>query len=372
MKHTPLGIHLIILPILSCLASCGPFEPSAVQDPHQRDAESPASFPIALGKAEPNDIGLFLAGMPVRNGATLSAIQQTEEYQAHRREMRAVWGLSTLRLNHMRSWSNSELAPNFGDGETVLYPFGGPDLLHVSAMFPQARTYVLMGLESAGEVPALESMPPGEVLAVLAAFRQATRTQLESGYFITQDMRSDLHWIALRGVTPILLSTVALTGGRVESVNRFAVGGKPGVELRFCDAAGLSHRACYIEADLSNAGFSSGCRKWLAGLGGNITYFKAASYLMHSDRFSQSREFFLTQSQVILQDDSGIPLRCFTEGWTMRYFGVYEQPIELFSKYQQDDLRQAYVATQPTSPLLFGTGYRVSQMEGNLLLASKH
>ncbi len=371
MNHTPLGIRLIILPILSCLASCGPFEPSAVQDPHQRNTESPARFPLALGNAGPDDIGLFLAGMPLRNGATLSALQQTEEYQAHRREMRAVWGGATLRLNHMRSWSNSELSPNFSDGETVLYPFGGPDLLHVSALFPQARTYALMGLEPAGEVPALESMPPGEVLAVLTAFRQATRTHLESGYFITQDMRSDLQRSALRGVTPILLSTVALTGGRVESVNRFSAGGKPGVELRFCDAAGLSHRACYIEADLSNAGFSSGYRKWLAGLGGNITYFKAASYLMHGDGFSQSREFFLAQSRGILQDDSGIPFRCFTGGWTLRYFGVYEQPIKLFSKYQQDDLRQAY-ATQPTSPLLFRTGYRVSQMEGNLLLALKH
>jgi len=362
--------RLVVLPILTCLAACGPSKPSAAHDPQQRVTEPPAGFPLVLGEAGPDDIGLFLAGLPVRRGAALSALQQTGEYQAHRREMSAVWRFSSLRLNPMRSWSHSELAPIVGGGGTVLYPFGGPDLLHVSVLFPQARTYALMGLELVGEVPALESMPPSEVLAVLAAFRQATRAHLENGYFVTQDMRSDLQRSALRGVTPILLSTVALTGGRVESVNGFSAGGRPGVELRFRDTAGLSHRACYVEGDLSNTGFSSGYRQWLAGLGGNVTYFKAASYLMHDNGFSQSREFFLSHSRVILQDDSGIPFRCFTQGWTLRFFGNYDHPINLFAKHQQDDLRQAY-ATQPTSPLPFGTGYRVSQMEGNLLLAIK-
>ena len=369
MKH--LIIRHIILLIIICLAACGPSKPISVQDPHKEVTESLASLPLALGMAEPDDIGLFLAGMPVHSGATLSALQQTEEYQVHRREMKAVWRVSALRLNLMRSWSFNELSPNFGGGDTVFYPFGGPDLLHVSTLFPQARTYVLMGLELAGEVPALESMPPGEVLAVLTAFRQATRTQLESGYFITQDMRSDLHRGTLRGVTPILLSTVALSGGRVESVSSFSARGKPGVELRFSDAAGMSHRVCYVEGDLSNTGFNSGYRQWLAGIGGNITYFKAASYLMHDNRFSKSREFFLTESRVILQDDSGIPFRYFKPDWTLRFFGNYEHPIKLFCKYQQDDLWKAYT-THLTSPLPFGSGYRVSQMEGNLLLAIKH
>ena len=128
--------------------------------------------------------------------------------------------------------------------------------------------------------------------------------------------------------------------------------------------------ACYVEGDLSNSGFNDGYRKWLAGLGGNVTYFKAASYLMHDERFSQAREFFLTQSKVILQDDSGIPFRYFAQGWSVRLFGSYDQPVSLFSTFRQNDLRQAY-ATQPTSPLPFGSGYRVSQMEGNLLLATK-
>ena len=92
---------------------------------------------------------------------------------------------------------------------------------------------------------------------------------------------------------------------------------------------------------------------------------------MHDAHFSQARDFFLQQSHVILQDDSGIPLRYFQPAWEKRLFGKYEHPIELFAKFQQDDLRQAYAA-QPSAALEFGTGYQVNQWQGNLLLAVKH
>lgn len=268
----------------------------------------------------------------------------------------------------MRTWSANELAPLMGGSGTVLYPFGGPDLLYVNAMFPEARNYVLMGLEPVGEVPALESLPPGEVLAALPSFRRATKTQLLAGYFITEDMRSDLNRSGLRGVTPILLSTVALSGGKVDSVSGISVGGKPGVDMRFRDASGRRHRAVYLACDLSNGGFDPACRQWLAGFSRAVTYFKAGSYLMHDNRFSQSRDFFLSHSKAILQDDSGIPFRNFDDSWSLHFFGEYRAPIAIFASHGQEDLRQAF-ATNPARPLPFGSGYHVNQWKGNLMLA---
>ena len=265
----------------------------------------------------------------------------------------------------------SEVTPVIGGGGTIYYPFGGPDLLHVSAMFSQARNYALMGLEPVGEVPPLESLPPGEVLAALDAFRQSVKTQMLAGYFVTKEMRSDLERSVLRGVTPILLSTVAMMGGEVESVGGISAGGNPGVEVQYYDAGGMRHTAYYVAGDLSNSGFKGGYQQWVAGLGGKATYFKAASYLMHDDRFSQAREFFLNQSRAILQDDSGIPFRYFAQGsWTFRFFGNYQSPIPLFAEHQQEDLRQAF-ATNPRSPLGFGSGYHANYSNANLLLAIK-
>jgi hypothetical protein len=360
---------LLTLPIIALLAACGPSKPPTTQAQYLE--EPPPNFPVVPGVASANDVALFLAGRPVRRGEILSRLQQTVEYQIHQREMGTLWRNSGRhRVGRMKAWSAAELTPAIGGGGTVLYPFGGPDLLHVHALFPQARTYALMGLEPVGEVPPLESMPADEVLGALSAFRQGVRTQLQAGYFITKDMRADLERSALRGVTPILLSSVALTGGQIESVNGMSAGGNPGVSVRFRSADGLGHTAMYVAGDLSNSGFGGGYRQWVGSLGGSYTYFKAASYLMHDNRFSQAREFFLGQSRAILQDDSGIPFRHFGPNWSFRFYGNYERPIELFSKHYQDDLRQAF-AVNPSTPLRFGSGYHVNPWEANLLLAIK-
>jgi hypothetical protein len=91
---------------------------------------------------------------------------------------------------------------------------------------------------------------------------------------------------------------------------------------------------------------------------------------MHDDRFTQARDFFLNQSRCIVQDDSGIPFRYFAQNWTFRYHGNYENPIELFAKHRQEDLVQAF-ATNPRSPLGFGSGYHVNASDANILVAIK-
>jgi hypothetical protein len=328
--------------------------------------DPPPEFDVVGGQAGPNDIALFLAGKPVNRGSILSRVQQTAEYQIHQKEMRFTWqAYAARRIGRIKAWSNANLPP----AGVMHYPFGGPDLLHASAMFPNASTYVLLGLEGVGEVPPLESLPPEEVLGALPAYRQATRTQLEVGYFITKDMRSDLDRSALRGVTPILLGTIALMGGRVGGVSGISAGGKPGVQISFNDADGRGHRATYISGDLSNGSFAGGYESWVASQGRGITYFKAASYLMHDDRFSKVRNFYLSNSNAILQDDSGIPFRYFDQGkWSIRYFGNYQQPIDLFAKHAQADLRAAY-ASNPSSSIPFGSGYHYSAENANLILA---
>jgi hypothetical protein len=359
-----------LLPSALVLAACGPLPPSPGQT--QSIDTQPIIFPVVTGEAGANDIGLFLAGKPLRHGAVLSQLQQESDYQAHQRDTGQLWRNRVLpRINVMRSWAGGEVTPVIGGGGTVYYPFGGPDLLHVWALFPQAQTYVLMGLEPVGEVPRLESLPQGEVLAKLAAFRQSTKTQLLAGYFITKDMRSDLERSTLRGVTPILLSTVALMGGTVESVSSISVGGNPGVEMRYSDASGMRHTAYYVSGDLSNSGFNSAYQQWVAGLGGKATYFKSASYLMHDGRFSKARDFFLSRSRAILQDDSGIPFRYFPrDQWDCRLYGRYEKPIALFAKHQQVDLRQAF-EEGTNGPLTFGAGYQIDYLEANLMFAIK-
>lgn len=362
--------EFLTLSLATLVSACGPTPPRASSV--QYLAEPPPSFPIVAGEAGPDDIARFLAGKPVRRGAVLSRFQQTVEYQTHQREMKRVWDhFASRRVARMGDWSAVNLAPFSTGKSALLYPFGGPDLLHSLALFPQVPHHVLMGLEPVGDLPALESLAVEEVLGALPAYRQATQTQLQVGYFITKDMRSDLERSALRGVTPILLGTVSLMGGEVTSATPTSVGGKPGMELRFRSAYGSPMRATYISGDLSNSGFNAGYRGWLDAQGSAVTYFKAASYLMHDARFSSARDYFLGRSSAILQDDSGIPFRHFAaDHWSIRYYGFYDKPIELFAKHHQDDLRAAYAAN-PRSPIPFGSGYHYDAGNANLIFAIK-
>ncbi len=54
------------------------------------------------------------------------------------------------------------------------------------------------------------------------------------------------------------------------------------------------------------------------------------------------RNFLLEHSRVIVQDDSGIPLRAFPKGWDVQCYGRYVPHNETFAKYHQPDLAAVY------------------------------
>jgi hypothetical protein len=90
---------------------------------------------------------------------------------------------------------------------------------------------------------------------------------------------------------------------------------------------------------------------------------------MHEDRFAAIRSSILNTSGLVLEDDSGIPIRYFTpDKWTLRFFGTYTGPIELFKNFYQSDLRQYYQTSSPKT-LTFSFGYQWSRHNSTLILA---
>ena len=86
---------------------------------------------------------------------------------------------------------------------------------------------------------------------------------------------------------------------------------------------------------------------------------------MHNAHFSKVREFILASSDMIVQDDSGIPLRYFaSEKWDSAFYGNYEGPIKLFANRYQDDLRLAYATSG--SALGVGIGYDHQAKKSNI------
>ena len=107
------------------------------------------------------------------------------------------------------------------------------------------------------------------------------------------------------------------------------------------------------------------------------TMIKSASYLMHKEgvqeptRFEQIRSLILAQSDVLVQDDSGVPLRLFArETWKLRFHGKYDAPTPEFGKHLQNDLR-VEMQRNSTGKLPFSYGYAFKQGESNLMTAER-
>jgi hypothetical protein len=150
----------------------------------------------------------------------------------------------------------------------------------------------------------------------------------------------------------------------------------PGVEISFRKKNGRIQVVRYymlnvIDYALTNS--SPNFIPYLSKEGPFTTIIKSASYLMHNDKtkFTKIRAAVLENSNYIVQDDSGIPLRYFkSEKWQVKFHGHYEKPIGLFSHRMQPDLKNA-MKKYSTGILPFSYGYDYKKGHSNLITAKK-
>ncbi len=147
-------------------------------------------------------------------------------------------------------------------------------------------------------------------------------------------------------------------------------GAANGVKIVFAKGDGPPRTLYYFSTDLSDGGLKkSGFLQFCDGLGTGDSLLKSASYLMHSNAFTKVREFVLSKSVAVVQDDSGIPVRYFdAKDWELHPFGNYLGPISIFPGRAQAGMKELFRKGR-AEPLDFGIGYRWRPRESNLLLA---
>lgn len=328
----------------------------------------------AVFSSTPQEQAEFLAGIPLGKGSLLHPLQKSPEYRTHQKELQEKWAFCRgVRYDAMQQWGRNHLWRYPATRGVLRYLFGGPDFLNAYAFFPDARVMVLGGLEPVGEVPPPEALSPEALGPALKALDEALHTSLFAGYFITSEMKPQLVQGAFRGVLPVLYTELALTGNRIDAVQPVRPFGSPGVQIIYHRPGGVPQTLYYFQADLSNG---KECRRflsWLGDLGPGASYLKAASYLLPLDSFSETRNFLLRTSELILQDDSGIPFRSFLPGeWKIELFGVYTDPLPIFKLKREPGLEAAYGSAAHAGPLSFGAGYHVNATDANLLLAVRN
>lgn len=335
-----------------------------------------------------DDVARLLAGLPARESSVFRALNADPVWIRHRAGFDADWkSLATGRLPRMKQFQEERLG-GFRDAR-VFYPFGGPDALTVTTLFPAASSYLMVGLEPAGTLPQPEKLDPERLDEELAAFRESLRTVIRTSFFYTKEMDESYRGKVTDGLLPTLLIFLVRLDNEITGVNFVRVDsegklrerppgeripGRAGVEIRFRTAGGASKTLRYFPVNLINRHFDQNqdFRKFLAGQGRGVTFLKATSYLIHRNSFSMIRDHVLQYSDAILQDDSGVPYRCFDPAiWSVELFGRYTPPKTVFANREQADLMEAYEVPGAAKPLGFRIGYGASRGESNLLLARR-
>ncbi len=337
-----------------------------------------------------DDIASFIAGQPHGSSGCLPVLDTTSSWQSY-----SVWmdsgynDLDTGRFSKMKTWADSELINRYGT-TTLFYPFGGPDFLNANIFYPNANSYILIGLEPVGLLPELCSMSTKQVDKYLNDVSYSLKDIFKRSYFITGNMIDALKKSSVNGTLPVISLFIKWNGYNIVSIRNIGIdssgtwqftdslkttrGITQGVKVDFAADTGRKVQSVfYFQTDISDAGLknNSGFRKYLASLPECYTYLKAASYLMHGYEFSMIRNTIFEKSKTILQDDSGIAYKLFDKSlWNIQLYGRYQRPGSEFSWINETDLAEAY-KDPSVKPVPFTLGYNWRTQAINMLYAVK-
>jgi hypothetical protein len=291
-------------------------------------------------------------------------------------DSRSYWTEYDTRIGRpMRKWSCLELGRVAGD--TVFYPFSGPDLPTPVQLFPDADRYVLVSMQKAEPPPPLERMSPRELESYAADFRKAWRFYGALGFFRTEDLDTIENSPGPGiGVTGALMVFAVRLGFEVESIEPIKLdavandvvprnGDGPASET--WDSVRLTLRkdgrqvlVDYVRLDLRDGwvGKLQGAHGWIDRMSANPTLLKAASHLPEDPEFRIVRNSILWNAPVVVQDETGIDYAALTSDFTVRLYGKFTKPNGSFDPRLAQSLAVAYRTSGPAvKPLPFRHGY---------------
>lgn len=342
-----------------------------------------------------NAMANIMAGIKDSTYNMYHHIQSSGDFGLFSKHFDDRWhAFDSSRLAYLKWFREKEMTQVIKAQSILFYPFSGPDILYAQTFFPEADQYVMVGLEPVGSLPKFEEQKNDSLGTYFSKINISLHAILKFSFFRTQSMKSDLHHTELDGTLHLLFLFLKRTGhhlcsatpitvdslGHISMLNSFLTLKKinsptKGIEIKFINARHEPKTLYYFSLNASDEGLkhNKGFLTYLNGLGSINTYLKGASYLMHKSYFSTIRAIILHQSEQVIQDDSGIALRYFTNSgskWDYSLYGQYTKPIPMFSGFYQKDLDSLY-QQKGTKPSGFGIGYNFKDKNSNFMIATK-
>jgi hypothetical protein len=207
---------------------------------------------------------------------------------------------------------------------------------------------------------------------------------LRRNFFVTQYMTTELNTPNLKGVLPILVTTLARMGyvlldietANLDGTMPADAGGRPrAVFVHFrAQAGGAVQELLYASFDASDSGLERrpAFLQYLTPIEPTVTLMKAASYLLFEKNFARMRGLVEERSRLIIQDDSGLPFADLrAHGFAVDLYGDYVGTIPQFRYRYQKDLAAAYASQPSHSALPFDWSYAWRPGEASMQVARR-
>ncbi|MBL8920298.1 MAG: hypothetical protein JNJ54_15635 [Myxococcaceae bacterium] len=292
---------------------------------------------------------------------------------------------------------------------TVVYPFGGGDLISALTTYPEATDITTMSLEHAGDPRRIDSVNSKSLADSLALIRSTS-----SGLLVANDSKTENLMKGQRGELPGQLSffLIGLAVHGFEPVSLKYVKTNPDGTLRYLTAAELQaseekhakllHKA-WVSPDFSEAfdnlelvfvkkgedpktqarvhrhfaqnlsdtnfGQDEGMKQYLEKKGRIVAMTKAASYLLWRDHFSTIRTYLLAHMEFMVSDSTGIPPRFATKaGFEQQAFGKFNESFLGANPQYNEDFRALW---KTAKPLTFRYGYLDKKLSMHMLVTQR-
>ncbi len=293
---------------------------------------------------------------------------------------------------------------------TVVYPFGGGDLLSALTTFPDAREITTLSLELAGDPRRIDHLDAEGVARSLATIRASI-----GGLLSQNDSTSDNLMKAQRGEIPgqiaFFLVALRLHGFEPVGLRYFRLEDDGSMHyLTAADIAAVEARTArprhgkWTPPDFSEAFANSEITFHRAGVpddpprvhrhfGTNLaddalarrpallahlekkgriaSMTKAASYCLWNPGFSKVRDYLLRSSDFMISDSTGIPPHYARgAGFVQETYGTFSGSFLPASKTYNDEFRALWAA-QPHRRLPFRYGYLDAAKAYHLLVTRR-
>ena len=280
---------------------------------------------------------------------------------------------------------------------TVVYPFGGGDLVSALATYPDATELTTVSLEIAGDVRGIDKADnrrlgtePKQLREHLGKLflKAHSRTEnlgIETRGAIPGEVAYTMAALVIHGYEPVTFRYFSFNPDGTlkwlteDDIAKNKKQGREGpfanAEIRFRKPGDTKVRILrHVAYDLSDKSLTRNPAlvKHLEAKGKVSAMTKAASHLLWDDGgFATIRDYLMTHTDWMISDTTGVPPRIAKKyGFVQDVYGAYEWP-EPFGTVNNADAKAFHELFKTATPISFRYGYPDNKSHGHIVVTRK-